>query len=149
MDEVAKRMAAILWKWGDKDAIALEELERRIARHLRQNDYITYSDLVQGVVFRVPGINNGLPYQVDVHNWSWLDRALVGEFLGYISLRSYRRYGFMASAVVVDKTALYPSDHFFKWMKDLAVLPDTEENTKIEFWNAQLQKAYARYRGEQ
>ncbi len=30
-DQLARRMEAFDWKWGDKDPAALEELERRIA----------------------------------------------------------------------------------------------------------------------
>ena len=50
-----------------------------------------------------------------------LYRAILGEFLGYISMLSYRKAKFMASELAV-KTEFKPSDHFFKWMKDLGML---------------------------
>lgn len=145
MDQIAKTMAGIKWSYGDKDARALAELDRRIAEAGRKLAMITYSDLVRGVTFCLPNVKQGQPFQINTYEWSGLDRAVLGEFLGYISTRSYRDYGFMASALVVNKAEYQPSDHFFQWMKTLNVLPDLEEDTVLRFWIEQVNKAHNWY----
>lgn len=144
-DELIRRMAAIDWKFADQDPAALSELEARIAETGRNLALITYSDLVEGVVFRVPTIKDGAPYQISIYDWSGLDRLLIGDFLGYISTRSYRAHGFMASALVIGKAAYKPSDHFFQWMRDLQLLADTREETVLAFWAGQVNKAHNWY----
>lgn len=145
MDTIAETMAAIKWNYGDKDAAATAELLRRIVAVGRNRDLITYSDLVQGITFHLPNVGAGRPFQIDTHNWSPLDRAIVGEFLGYISTQSYRTHGFMASALAVDKMERAPSRHFFKWMQDLGVLADTNEDTALEFRIGQVNLAHDHY----
>ena len=103
MDNIVRRMEKLSWIYGDKDPDALHELEERIAAAGQNLALITYSDLVRGVVFHVPNIGNGQAYEITVSNWSGLDRALIGDFLGYISTRSYLRARFMASALVVNR----------------------------------------------
>lgn len=146
MDDLARRMEALDWKWGDKDPAALEELERRIAGAGRRLSLITYSDLAEGVIFRLPNLRNGAPYSIPIRNWSGLDREIIGSFLGYISARSYRRAGFMASALAVNRAEYRPSEHFFRFMRELDVLPDNEESTVLEFWAGQVNRAHNWYR---
>src|SRR5687767_6913948 len=98
MDDVLRRMGEVKWSWADKDPRALAELEGKIKRAGRKKTPVSYSDLALGVLFKIPTLNNGEPFTIDTHNWSDLDRAFIGEFLGYISMRSYKSYGFMASA---------------------------------------------------
>jgi hypothetical protein len=121
-------------------------LEARIAEAGRNLGLITYSDLVQGVTFHLPNIRNGTAYQISIYDWTGLDRAILGDFLGYISTRSYLQNGFMASALVVNRAEYRPSDHFFEWMKKLAVLPDTQEDTVLAFWAGQANKAHNWYK---
>lgn len=71
---------------------------------------------------------------------------MVGEFLGYISMRSYCANGFMASALVVNRLEYKPSDLFFEWMKRIEVLPDTNEGTVMKFWIDQVNKAHNWYK---
>jgi hypothetical protein len=147
MDErLVQRMEAFNWKWGDKDPAALEELERRIAEAGRRLSLITYSDLAKDLVFHLPNLRNGAPYRISIHNWSGLDREIIGSFLGYISMRSYRRAGFMASALAVNRAEYRPSDHFFRFMRELNVLPDNEESTILGFWADQVNRAHNWYR---
>ena len=145
-DELARRMEAIEWKWGDKDPAALAELERRVAEAGRKLQLITYSDLVEGVDFRLPNLRNGAPYRIAIHNWSGLDREIIGSFLGYISLHSYRKAGFMASALAVNRAEYRPSEHFFRFMRELEVLPDNDEATILRFWADQVNKAHKWYK---
>ena len=145
-DPIVGKMAAITWIYGDKDPQALAILEERIAETGHNLGLITYSDLVNGVTFHLPNIRNGGDYQIAIHDWGGLDRAILGDFLGYISTRSYLRAGFMASALVVNRAEFRPSDQFFAWMEQLAVLPDTREDTVLAFWAEQVNKAHKWYR---
>ena len=139
-------MATMEWTWGDKDPAALAELEKRIAREGRKLKLITYSDLVKDVVFHLPNIRNRTPYQIRIHDWWGLDRAIIGSFLGHISSRSYRKAGFMASALVMSSTELKPSRHFFDFMQTLDVLSDNSETAILSFWADQVNKAHKYYK---
>jgi hypothetical protein len=146
MDEIAKKMAEIEWIYGDKDPNALTVLEERIADTGRKLGLITYADLVKGVDFHLPNINRGEAYRIQIYDWSGLDRAILGEFLGYISTRSYREAGFMASALVVNATGYEPSEQFFEWMEKLGVLPDTSKDRVLAFWADEVHKAHNWFR---
>jgi hypothetical protein len=148
MDEICERMQQVDWVWADKDPDALATLEERIAEAGRNLSMITYSDLVKGVDFHLPNVRNGQAYRVPIHDWSGFDRGMVGEFLGYISMRSYCANGFMASALVVNRLEYKPSDLFFEWMKRIEVLPDTNEGTVMKFWIDQVNKAHNWYKAD-
>ena len=139
MDDIERKMAEIKWSYAESDPDALAELKRRIEDTGRREDLITYSNLVKGVKFHLPNVNKGQPFQIDIHEWSILDRAILGEFLGYISTLSYRKAQFMASALVVSKTEFKPSDHFFQWMKQLGTLSSRDID---DFWQEQVSKAH-------
>ncbi|NLE58049.1 MAG: hypothetical protein GX616_06800 [Planctomycetes bacterium] len=145
MDEiaVARKLAATRWHYPEVDPDALARLQQRIAGAGRRQDLITYSDLVRGVTFYLPNVNDGKPFEIDVSEWRDLDRAIIGEFLGYISMLSFREAGFMASALAVEKAEMKPSVHFFRWMRELGALPDTKEETVLAFWLDQVKKAHA------
>lgn len=145
MDEFAQEMTALNWRYGDKDPEALAILEGRIAEAGRKLSLITYSDLVKGVEFHLPNVRDGEAYYISIHDWSGLDRAILGDFLGYISTRSYLEAGFMASALVVNKAEYKPSEQFFEWLERLGVLPDTNEDTVLAFWADQVNKAHKWY----
>ena len=146
MDELCRKMQSIDWIWADKDPTALTILEGRIEETGKNLSMITYSDLVKGIDFHLPNVNDGVAYRVTIHNWSGFDRGFVGEFLGYVSMRSYCAHGFMASALAVNKVDFKPSDLFFDWMKRLDVLSDTNENTVLQFWIEQVNKAHNWYK---
>jgi hypothetical protein len=145
MDPIDKKLQEIKWQWADKDLEALAMLEARIARTGHDLGLITYSALVDGVKFQVPGLRDGKPFEIHVHEWTELDRALIGDFLGLISARSYARAKFMASALVVSRGEFRPSPHFFKWMETLDVLPNLKEDTVLAFWAKEVNKAHKFY----
>ncbi|HUS12773.1 MAG TPA: hypothetical protein VMZ30_20050, partial [Pyrinomonadaceae bacterium] len=122
MDEIERKMSEIKWSYAEGDPDALASLAARIEGVGRREDLINYSDLVRGVTFHLPNVNKGEPFQIDIHEWPDLHRAILGEFLGYISMLSYRKAKFMASALAINKTEFKPSYHFFNWMKDLGML---------------------------
>lgn len=146
MDTLKERMANVKWHYAGKDENALLILEERIAETGRNLQLITYSDLVKGVPFQLPNVRDGKAFQISIYDWSGLDRAILGEFLGYISMRSYEAGGFMASALVVNREEYKPSDHFFEWMKQLKALPDTKQDTILAFWADQVNKAHNWYK---
>ena len=143
MDDFMTKMSQIEWTYGDKDRAALAILEKRITDAGRNGNPIIYSDLVQGVLFHLPNVNKNQPYEIKTFNWTGLDRKIMGDFLGYASYCSYRKHGFMVSALVVNRNEFQPSWHFFSWMKDLDVLADLEEDTVLRFWIEEVNKALA------
>lgn len=144
-DQIDAQISAIQWRYAGNDPQALTEIRKRIITTGQNRGLITYSDLVQGIIFRLANIRHGAPYEIDVTNWTGLDRNLVGDFLGYISGESYRVGEFFATALVVGKVENKPSDHFFAWMKHLRILPDLKESTVLAFWGDQVTKAHAYY----
>lgn len=142
MDSTLAKLQDINWRWATQDSTAQAEIEHRIIARARKQGLITYSDLVAGIDFDIPSVNGGQPFRIDVHHWSVLDRALLGDFLGYTSSRSYEKAGFMISALVVNQDEYAPSWHFFEWMKQLDILPDTSEQTVLAFWAEQVHKAH-------
>ena len=148
MDDTLRRMHSFNWIYADKDLNALGVLEQRIADTGRRLQLITYSQLVGGMAFHLPNVRNGEAYQIQTFEWSGLDRAIIGEFLGYISTRSYEQAGFMASALVVNAMEFKPSWHFFEWMRTLQVLPNLDDNTVLAFWAEQVNRAHNWYRAQ-
>ena len=142
-DGILRRLEQLAWTYPLEDPQALAILEERIAETGRNLGLITYSELVEGVVFRLPSVRGGEPFTIE--DWTGLDRGVIGEFLGYISMRSYREAGFMASALVVNAAEYRPSDHFFRWMAELEVLPRRDEDTVLAFWADQVNRAHNWY----
>ena len=105
MDEIAERMRSVEWSYADNDPLSLSALRDRIASVGRDLKLITYSTLVSDLEFRLPNIQHGAPYRIRVDDWSGLDRAIVGEFLGRISTDTYIEAGFMASCGGRSKSA--------------------------------------------
>src|SRR5450759_2081475 len=98
-DQIAERFRTIQWRYADKDPSALDELRQRVAITGRKRGLITYSDFVQGVTFNLPNLRGG-PRAIDIGDWSDLDRAIAGDFLGFLSMQSYEQAGFFSSALV-------------------------------------------------
>ena len=89
LDPILQKFEDIEWRYATGDTKALSTLEERIAAAGRKRFLITYSELVRGVTFNLPNVQR--PRTIDVTDWQELDRAIVGNFLGYISMRSYER----------------------------------------------------------
>jgi len=89
MDPLLQRFRDMEWVYATGDPKALQTLEERIATAGRKRSLITYSELVRGVTFDLPNLQK--PRVIDTSDWHELDRAIVGSFLGYISMRSYSR----------------------------------------------------------
>lgn len=147
MDAIEMRMDAVAWEYADKDLAAISELTSRIAETGRKFGLISYTDLVSGVPFHYPNINFGQPHFISIiGEWSGLDRRIVGDCLGYISMKSYKQAKFMASALVIARLESKPSDIFFEWMKELGALTSTSEMAVLKFWSEQVNKAHQWYK---
>jgi hypothetical protein len=101
---------------------------------------ITYSELVRGVTFNLPNVQK--PRTIDVTNWQELDRAVVGDFLGYISMRSYERAHLFSSALVVGKVDGSPGEGFYKLLKELGLIPSARSPKTLDLWAEHVAKAH-------
>ena len=140
-DNIREAFGSMRWKYADKDPAALAELEERIAEAARHRKLITYSELVRGVRFDLPNLQDG-PRTIDVGDWQDLDRAIVGDFLGYISQRSYERQGFFASALVVLKADGSPSEGFYTLMRDLGLISSGKTDKAMYLFADHVAKAH-------
>lgn len=148
MDLIEKRMAEVQWEYADKDLAAIDQLTARIAKTGRKFALISYTDLVSGIPFHYPNINSNKPHFINVYGgeWTGLDRHIIGDCLGFISMHSYLEAKFMASALVVARSESKPSDMFFDWMKNIGALPNTSEMAVLAFWSGQVKKAHHWYK---
>lgn len=141
-DNPGAKLAAMKFSF-DADADANREVERRIARRAAKRDTISYSELVEGITFRLPNVAGGAPIQLgDSGEWSDLDRAILGSVLGRISADSYARAGFLASAVSVSKSTKEPSEGFKALVREAGFLRKTSGAEYLAFWVDQLNKAF-------
>jgi hypothetical protein len=143
-DPVLVRFGEMPWHYGDKDPDALEALEKRVADVGRRRGLLTYSQLVQGIEFNLPNIAGG-PRFIDIGDWTDLDRAMVGSFLGYMSLRSYEEAGFFSSALVVTKLDGSPSEGFYALLRELGLIASSKSDKAMYIWADHVAKAHTWY----
>lgn len=140
-----EKLAAMRFTY-DGDAKANQEIERRIAHRAAKRLTIRYSELVDGITFRLPNVAGGSPFRLgELGDWTDLDRAILGSVLGRISADSYLRAGFLASAVAVSKSTDEPSEGFKALVREAGLLRNTKGDAFMLFWSDQLNKAYDWY----
>ena len=145
MDEVLARLEACEWTYGDRDPVALAELSRRIAAIGRTSqDFLKYSELVDGVTFRLSNVANGAPFEI--REWNSLDRAIIGSFLGRIVLDSYRRGRFFASALVIGVESNSPGEGFWTLASQVGLLNSNNTDARDRLWFRQVDLARAWHR---
>lgn len=144
MDAIESRFAKIRWRYAEGDPAALAELEDGIAEAGRNRQLVVYSDLVRGVPFDLPNLKES-PRTIDVADWQELDRAIVGDFLGYISMRSYQRAKFFSSSLVVSKMDGSPGDGFYNLLKQLDLIPNLQSTRALDLWAEHVAKAHTWY----
>lgn len=142
MHPIIEKFSAIEWEYAHKDHAALSELRDRIRETGRKYSLISYGDLVDGIDFHYPEINDGMPHRISISEWAGINRRIVLDCLGYISMESYMQAGVMASALVVQGNEPKPSGIFVEWMTRLGILPDQRERTILSFWNHQVKKVH-------
>jgi len=144
MDATQQRFREIRWAYGEGDPAALAELEGRVACAGRTGTLITYSDLVRGVPFDLANLTES-PRIIDVRDWQDLDRSIVGDFLGVMSMRSYDRGGFFASALAVTAYDGTPGEGFNALLLELGLIPKKSSERALDLWVENVNKAYAWY----
>ena len=142
-DRIKERFDEITWKYATGDAKAVRELEARIAVAARKRGLITYSDLVRGVTFNLPNLQK--PRTIDVADWQELDRAIVGDFLGYISKGSYERAKHFSSALVVSKMDGSPGEGFYSLLHQLGLISSTRSAKALDLWAEHVAKTHTWY----
>ena len=144
MDEAARLFAEIEWTYADRDSAVCAELARRIAAVGRTaKDFITYSQLVEGVTFRLANVASGEPFEI--REWTCLDRAIIGSFLGKIAAESYQRGQFLASALVIGVESNGPGEGFYTLAEEVELLRSSSETSRLRFWLEQVRLARAWY----
>lgn len=133
------------WPYSDASPEAVVELGRRIANVGKRRELIHYSKLVSGLELRMPTVNNGAPFELGVPEWSDLDRNMLGDFLGRVSLDSYQRGAFLASALVTAKGTQEPGEGFWNFVHELGVFTSTSPNRRLMFWSEQVRIAHDWY----
>lgn len=145
--EIIVELDKIQWAFAPEDLDAARNMAKRIARTGRLgSSFISYSNLVEGLTFTLPTVNDGQPFMIDTHNWTGLDRQILGDFLGYISTQSFKTAGFRASCLVVGLKDNQPSEVYFDWMKDLNILSSKTEAAVLKYWSHEVRKAIAWYK---
>ena len=144
MDKVLEGLRAIPWRYAPQDPSAQAELASRIAKKGRLGDLISYSDLVRNITFSLPSLREPL-HRIDTADWQDLDRAIVGDFLGYLSMESYERGGFFASALVVGKNSQVPGEGFYNLLKELGLIASSKADKATYLWLDHVRKAHEWY----
>jgi hypothetical protein len=144
MDKILERFRAIKWNYSPRDDAARAELDRRIAEVGRKRGLITYSDLVRGMTFNLANLREPR-HQIDTGDWQDLDRAILGDFLGYLSMESYERAGFFSSALVVSKQDGSPGEGFYNLLKELGLIASSKTDKAMYLWADHVAKAHTWY----
>ena len=144
MDKILERFRAIQWNYAHRDPAARAELDHRIAEVGRRRGLITYSDLVRGVTFNLSNLREPR-HQIDTTDWQDLDRAIIGDFLGYLSMESYEGAGFFCSALVVGKQDGTPGEGFYNLLKELGLLASSKTDKAMYLWADHVAKAHTWY----
>jgi hypothetical protein len=143
-DPIIERFHAIAWKFAPQDPTALSELEGRVALAGKKRGLLTYSDLVRGITFRLPSLREP-NRKIDVMEWEDLDRAIVGDFLGFMSMRSYELGQFFSSALVVSKMDGSPGEGFYSLLKELGLIAASKTDKAMYIWADHVAKAHTWY----
>ena len=144
MDRIQDAFEGVRWSFADKDPDAVSELDRRIAHAGRKRQLITYSDLARGVSFDLPNVGKS-PFVIDVGDWGDFNRTLIGDFLGYLSMRSYKEGGFFSSALAVSKLDGSPGWGYYGLLKDLGLISSSESPEALGIWADHVRKAHTWY----
>ena len=144
VEQAIKRLTAMEWTYAGGDPKARAELARRIAEVGRTaEDFVTYSRLVADVTFKLSNVNGGKPFEI--REWTNLDRAIIGSFLGRIAVDSYRKGKFLASALVIGVDSNGPGDGFYNLAEEAGLLSSSDEMTRLKFWFEHVRLARAWY----
>ena len=139
------KMASKQWTYSAACPEGTAEMARRIAAVGKRRALVHYSKLVSGLELRIPNVDDGSPFELGVPDWSDLHRDILGDFLGRISLESYQRGKFLASALVTAKGTQEPGEGFWNFVEELGLLASTSPTRRLMFWSEQVRLAHDWY----
>ena len=148
MDKILERFRQMQWRYAPQDVAARKTLANRIAEAGKKGGTITYSVLVRGVTFNLPSLTEPR-HVIDTLEWQDLDRAIVGDFLGYLSMESYERAGFLCSALIVSKSDGTPGEGFYTLLKELGLIASSKTDKAMYLWADHVTKAHEYYASHQ
>jgi hypothetical protein len=139
------KLLARPWPYSTANPAAVVEIGQRVARVGKRRELIHYSKLTSGLELRMADIGGGVPFELGVPEWSDLDRNILGDLLGRLSLDSYRRGNFLASALVTSKGTQEPGEGFWNFAAELGVFTSTSPTRRLMFWSDQVRVAHDWY----
>jgi hypothetical protein len=139
------KMIARSWPYSEACPEALAELGRRIAEVGKKRELVHYSKLVNGLELRMANVNHGEPFELGVPEWSEEDRKILGDLLGRLSLDTYQRGKFLASALVTAKGTQEPGEGFWNFVDELGLFTSTSPTRRLMFWSEQVRLAHDWY----
>lgn len=140
-----EKMIAKPWPYSEACPEAVAEFGRRIAAVGKRQALVHYSKLVGGLELQLPNIDGGTPFELGMPEWGDLHRNILGDFLGRVSLDSYQRGQFLASALVTSKGTQEPGEGFWNFVEELGLLTSTSPNKRLMFWSDQVRLAHEWY----
>ena len=93
------------WQYATHDPVACAALAEALGASCRRGRPISYAALARGIVFRLPSINGGNPYVIDIQHSNRIDlhdQKMLDDFLSFLSLQSVKAASILASANVID-----------------------------------------------
>ena len=145
MNQHRAKLESMTWPYADRDPAALSALGDRLVQVGRRADLITYTDLVRGVTFRLPNVDNGHPFELGVPEWRDVDRDILGDCLGRLCVDSYRAGGFLISALAKARETGEPSEGFWNLVRAADLFQSKNAEKRLLFWMEQVKKAHAWY----
>jgi hypothetical protein len=139
------KMIAKRWPYAEACPEALAELGRRIAAVGKRRELVHYSKLVSGLELRMDSVSGGAPFELGVPEWSDEDRKILGDLLGRLSLDTYQRGKFLASALVTAKGTQEPGEGFWAFVDELGLFNSTSATRRLMFWTEQVRLAHEWY----
>src|SRR5262245_4012616 len=138
------KMMAKRWPYSEACPEALAELGRRVAMVGKRRELVHYSKLVNGLELQMDNVGDGAPFEMGVPEWSDLDRKILGDLLGRLSLDTYQRGKFLASALVTAKGTQEPGEGFWSFVDELGLFTSTSPTRRLMFWTEQVHLSHER-----
>jgi hypothetical protein len=139
------KMRAKPWPYSEACPEALAEVGRRIADVGKRRALVHYSKLVNGLELKMASDGDSAPFELGVPEWSDQDRKILGDLLGRLSLDTYQRGKFLASALVTAKGTSEPGEGFWAFVDELGLFNSTSATRRLMFWTEQVRIAHDWY----
>ena len=143
--EVAERRYAV---YPNADPETSKAIAERLALAAAATRVLTHAELGRGITFRLPMINGGQPHVIDPADGivRSADRDLLDEFLGFLTVQSYKHAKVFASALVVEGRGSEPAKVFIRLAGELGVHHSATHDRNTLFWVHELKKLHTWFR---